>query len=248
VLTYDIGNQHTVSGSGSFYTWAGDNNGELPDAITVSFTPPAWLGSEPGSPDRYHDVGWVTPLYGSGWWGEPHRLVVSPQYIELVRGFAMEIGYSLAPGVEALIVELHLPPAAPAALMPSIWDRDPKPLQRGSINQGVTTVATTQLWTYTVPAGRRAILHDLNLSWARSQVGSTPGWATAWVYLTSPSGSGYLAQGNVYNQPVGATDHVHVGDGLVLCAGDNIAAYRMVTGDGYYSLVATALFTEFDAD
>jgi hypothetical protein len=101
-FAYVAGTSHTVSGNGQFAI-----AGLI--GLSVAFTPPAQLGSEAGDPTEYFSCGFVTTGDADGWHSS-RRLDHTPTLILPISGSDTLVGYSLAPGMSAVITELSREP------------------------------------------------------------------------------------------------------------------------------------------
>jgi len=108
---------------------------------------------------------------------------------------------------------------------------------------------TTQRWTYTVPAGKKAFVELAFCQVFRTGVAGTLGMCVAYVQVTPQGGSATVMLGaKMWNNTAGAQDTVEIGLAWHMKAGDQIEG---ITQDGSvggtidYQL--TAKITEFDA-
>ncbi len=132
----------------------------------------------------------------------------------------------------------------PGGSRPMPWDRNPADR---SLNSGTGTVgphSNTIRSTYTVPAGRKAIIHGQFLEIIRIAAAAPVGLA---FVETSINGARFLPMESLDNTP-NLAQRIAIPDGRFLAAGDLV---DVTTGDasvgGTNRFMWGVLITEFDA-
>jgi len=115
--------------------------------------------------------------------------------------------------------------------------------------QGVSPHAVTTRLTYTVPAGKKAMVEVMQVRVRRASAATTVGLAGAYVMLT-PSGGVIkeILDTGINDNTVNARDNNALGGTMVLCTGDqlDLKTYDLSTGGTCDYFVCYKL-TEFDA-
>lgn len=136
-----------------------------------------------------------------------------------------------------------------AVARPDWYDRNPVTRFRAWNAVNLAPHTSTQRWTYTVPAGKKAQLELVQVKVMRATAPTTPGYAYANIRFTPSGGSvDTLIQATIRTGTVGDTDQTVLGVCGVLQAGDTIEANSAdgSTG-GTIDYFATLKITEFDA-
>lgn len=111
-----------------------------------------------------------------------------------------------------------------------VRERSPTTITRSYSVASVAPHGATSRWTYTVPAGKLALVSALLTHVARDGATSTPGIAQGYIQLVASGGSGvYVLLGSIISGTLGVQDHMALGQSLWLRAGDNMQG---VTSDG----------------
>lgn len=128
------------------------------------------------------------------------------------------------------------------------YDRNPTP-KAVSYNANIVPAATTQRWTYTVPANRKSYVEFGLIAAERSAAAAPVGTIEAFVQYTPNGGAtstiAYLRQDT---NTVGIPYFIPIGQAMLLFAGDNLAAFTDDTSTGgSVSFQLAIKVTEFDA-
>jgi len=135
-----------------------------------------------------------------------------------------------------------------AVARPHWYDRNPSNIWR----QYAATLgphSSTQRWSYTVPAGKKALVEFSIACLLRVTAASTVGEAYAYVYYTPSGGTGgSLFEVRLLTNGIGDGKSLIVGQGIMMFAGDQLLGF---TGDGStggtIEYVIAVKITEFDA-
>jgi len=132
---------------------------------------------------------------------------------------------------------------------PEYYDRNPISRVLSGYYAAQSPHAFTERWSYTVPAGRKALVSELQLYFYRRTAATTVGLVYAYIQVNFVSGGGWVAvlvQEMVTNN-VGDKDHAEVGLLLFLSAGDVIrGADADGSTGGTVSFGESATLTEYD--
>jgi len=132
---------------------------------------------------------------------------------------------------------------------PDWYDRNPVPVTRTYYALDIAPHSDTERWTYTTPSGKKAWVEACNCALMRTSVATTLARSEARIQISL---DGIVALRVVwavlYDNTVGAREIQHGGYGMLLDAGDNIAAHSYDGSTaGTLSIVITGKITEFDA-
>jgi hypothetical protein len=133
---------------------------------------------------------------------------------------------------------------------PDWYDRNPKSVVLSS--QAVYSPhGTTQRWTYTVPAGKKAIFELAQLTMRRITVGTVFSGQNCYMSLTPNGGSPYqILYCELLNASpaIGDKELVSTQGTIVLCTGDAISVSDQDAGTGgTIEFTEIMKYTEFDA-
>lgn len=107
--------------------------------------------------------------------------------------------------------------------------------------------ATTQRFTYTVPANRRAIVHDIWTYIQRTDTNASIAVAGIYVQVVHNTVSYQLIYNMLYDNNIGARAPLSVNPEFVMEAGDQLNAYTVSDGDGGKIVCSlSATITEYD--
>lgn len=235
-MAYAIGAAHALSGTGSV---AISNPAGLKVVVTAY---PLYVGSFAGQPVQYFRLGRLN-LGNADGWAPPDELRYLSSLIYPLERVWDRLGYSLADGVNVTVYELV--ETAPADLI----DRHPFTVPMSYVSEGLNNHSSVQRGTYTVPAGKWALINSAQLYLAVSTAGGSLQWMRAWIWLasSSPGGSSYLLRAQKQVQNNGAVAEASMGRGPLLAAGDNVAMYTSSDGNFWFGAALTINLTEFDA-
>jgi len=108
--------------------------------------------------------------------------------------------------------------------------------------------ADTSRRTYTVPAGKKAMVEILQATVLRTAAATTLGYMEAWWNLTPSGGTARcIIRASIKTNTVGDRHDMAVGGSVMLFAGDEIDGHTMdlsTGGTGYYFI--SYKITEFD--
>jgi len=136
-----------------------------------------------------------------------------------------------------------------AVARPAAFDRNPVQTVKSLTVFSDSPAGTTVRWTYTVPAGKRALLTSGTINIQRYTVATSVGQLEYYLAI-SPLGSGrtgfmgFLDNDNTVNRVLRAT----IGQGPLLNTADVVEALsRDSSTGGTNNVWMSATFTEFDA-
>jgi len=138
----------------------------------------------------------------------------------------------------------------PSAVARPAWhDRNPIPSWQSYEAAGVAPHGATTRWTYTVPAGKKAIMEYAFLSLTRSGAPTTVGTAFCFLYYQPSGGSSHiLYDASLRDATVGNVKEIASPTSLMLNAGDAVRGYTQDTSTGgTIDYILNVKFTEFDA-
>ncbi len=136
----------------------------------------------------------------------------------------------------------------PTGSMNQPLDRNPvmKFLEGAAVGVGPHT--PTQRASYTVPAGKKAMLNALQLDVIRATAATTAGPVSAYVNFLIGGGGNNSIGPTMYKNAINDSDLMRLSIGVVMSAGD---ALRVYTADGSTGGTVTyawgAILTEYDA-
>lgn len=97
------------------------------------------------------------------------------------------------------------------------------PSDGGYIGTGVGPHSTTVRYTYTVPAGRVAVLEAVFVEVTRATAPTTAGQARCYVVVTRNGASSLiLVEATIFTSTVGVTEWATLGTPITLLSGDNV--------------------------
>jgi len=135
-----------------------------------------------------------------------------------------------------------------AVARPDWYDRNP--VVQNNYYTGVVVPHTeTERWTYTVPAGKKAMVEHLSLFMRRTTAPTTVGLAALIIYYRPSSGGETILCGIEFSDATAETYRaLALGHNITMLAGDRLraATFDLSTG-GYVKYVAAAKVVEFDA-
>jgi len=132
---------------------------------------------------------------------------------------------------------------------PEWYDRNPAPAAQFYSGSGVAPHSATVRWTYTVPAGKKAMVEFIECAVWRRTAATTAGSSRGFIQYTPQGGSTVvLLRAEVNTLTLGDKDCVTTGQALVLKAGDALEAITedLATG-GNCDYILNVKITEFDA-
>lgn len=214
-----------------------------PAGLKVAVTAyPLYVGSFAGQPVQYFRLGRIN-LGNADGWAPPDELRYLASVLYPLESVWTLLGYSLADGVNVTVNELV--ETAPADLV----DRNPLAIPLAYVSEGLNNHSSTQRWSYTVPAGRRALINSAQLLLAVSTDGTTFQWMRAWMWLDTAGGGGgdYFLRCQKQVKNNGSTAEASLGPGPLLGPGDSLSVYTSSDGNFWFGASLTAQITEFDA-
>jgi hypothetical protein len=132
---------------------------------------------------------------------------------------------------------------------PAWYDRNPSSKAQYFETGGISPHALTERWSYTVPAGKKAMVELLQVKVERRTAATTPGQAQAYVFITPYGGSTrYMLNAVIWTNGAGDKDVQTITGTLALYQGDVISGQTQDTSNGgtcYYFL--SYKISEFDA-
>lgn len=133
---------------------------------------PSYVPHDVGSPSEYHGLGRLN--FGNSLGYRPHvQLVTSPQLVYPLDPELTLVSVNMLSGITVTLDEIVRPAAVSVPNMP--WDRNPAPLILGGSYFTAGGIGVTQLWTYTVPTGRKLFVAGLHCYTVRQTQATTPG-------------------------------------------------------------------------
>jgi len=131
-----------------------------------------------------------------------------------------------------------------AVARPEWYDRNPVKIRRNSVGAGISPHSDTERWTYTVPAGKKAIVESLQTTMIRKTAATTAGRPYAHIIV---AGIAFL-KAVIIGNAIGDRSDPTVGPAMVLVAGETITANTAddSTG-GTVDFFVAMTATEFDA-
>lgn len=222
--------------------------------VEVTTVPGGVAVMNAGAPRRLMKVGWVALERAGSDTGWPTSVFADQaRWISFEREqmsygspgvFADRVRYHLEPGVVASLYVNESAAAAAVSSSAAPWDRNPSSfLQQAGASP--TGPATSTLWTYTVPTGRKLLVSHASLQLVRSAVASAP----SFVLLGLRRNNDKIEILESYSNVLGYHDRAQIAPGdLVLLAGETLSAV-LQNGDtgGVWEAWAFATGLTFDA-
>lgn len=137
----------------------------------------------------------------------------------------------------------HLQPSRP-----EWFDRSPVANPQVASFLIQSPVASAVLWTYTVPAGKKAWIASAFVSQSVSAAPTTASYGYTIVDVFTGGTSYPIVRVFLFSGVPGATEHAGVGAGWMVPAGVQIRGlWSNLSTGGTFELVASSMITEFDA-
>ena len=136
-----------------------------------------------------------------------------------------------------------------AVARPAAFDRNPVQTVKSYASFSLAPAALTSRWSYTVPAGKRAVMTSGNIFVQRNTVATSVGQNQYEIYV-APVGVGATAFMQFYDSDntLNRSLTLVISQGPLLNATDVVAAQTRDTSTGGSNNVSiSATFTEFDA-
>lgn len=138
--------------------------------------------------------------------------------------------------------------STPASSRAQWYDRNPLAILNTSSLGGVAPHATTTRFTYTVPAGRKALVEVGFVLTERGTAAATAADAGAELVITVGATTAFAVDARVNSNVVGALAELFGGLNLSLLSGNSIAGQDFdASTTGTMTFVQTMKATEFDA-
>jgi hypothetical protein len=173
-VPYALGAVHNITGTGEVAVAS-------PVGLKITVTRrPSWVGGRGGNPPEFFPLGRLVLGNADGWLAPLEVLHDRDLRYPIADGMT-RLGHTLGPDVDLVVQELAA--AAPAAPSESPWMRSPSTVRGQYVTSVAANTAQQQVYTYTVPAGRKLQLAHCRVSVKGWFAGSANGYAQAWVYL-----------------------------------------------------------------
>jgi len=132
---------------------------------------------------------------------------------------------------------------------PEWYDRNPITKIFNYNGANVAPHAITQRFTYTVPAGKKAIIEAALVYFYKRTVQTTLGLVGAYIDVNlGGAGAQVLLSQEMYTNNVGDKDHTELGTTMLLSAGDIIRGFTFDLGTGGgVTYILAVMVTEYDA-
>jgi hypothetical protein len=213
---------------------------------------PASVGRRNTEPSIFYTLGWLVVGNQDGYY-PPVQLFTQRTVVYPLPDDVDSFSLNALPGITAQVTELQPLPGAPTAPTagPAYFESSRNPVSRAlSTYTYVAPHASTERATYTVPAGRKAVVETLSAMLHRAAA-STGTWQYFgnWQLTSAAGQQTFLLECRSSDTTANATRIENIGLALVMQAGDRLAFLTADAGSsgGNVEYQGDAKLTEFDA-